>query len=102
MKLDEPSVVTSRLGFFTPLTSCVFVCVVLFISTTITVNVCCPIGISILCSICVLFISTLVSSSSSQRYVKYDNSFFPFAVTFILFPSNAKSIVISPSKLYAF
>ena len=73
IKLSEPSVVISTFGFDTPLTSCSFVSVLLFISTTTTVKVCSPLGTLILSSTVELLISTLVSSSSSHLYVKYES-----------------------------
>ena len=59
----SPSCVTSSFGFFTPLTSCVFIAVSLFISTAITVSVCRPSGISIIASPVVELMSCLTSSS---------------------------------------
>ena len=50
-KLAAPSVVISSFGFVTPFTSCSFVSVLLFVSTTATVNLCYPLGISTDCSV---------------------------------------------------
>ena len=46
------STVTSNFGFVTAFISCSSVSVLLSISTTINVNVCCPFGISIVFSAC--------------------------------------------------
>ena len=85
-KFAPPSVVTSTFGFVTPFTSCSFVSVLLFTSTATTVNLCCPFGISTVCSVCVSFISIFVSSSSSHLYVKYDSFSFPVAFIFRFLP----------------